>query len=563
MSVQSASMSMMGVSQRYGAGSLEETSSSASSAYSTQSSHDSAPNTHSPNPLDQNAYQLSYHMHHMSLQQLPATMLSAVVSAAAGPGSDSGTSSVDHTISEQDARIAAANEHLPNGPWYFEVAGAGDDGPLSALRGTRNSTAQVPVPSSEHVAEIVGRQGCKIKALRAKTNTYIKTPVRGEQPCFVITGRQEDVDVAKHEIEQAADHFTQIRASRRHSQGGQPIPGHITAYVRVPYRVVGLVVGPKGGTIKRIQQDTHTYIITPSREREPIFEVTGLPANVEKARVLIEDHILQRTGVRPSTDCVNGDYNPQQSQQQQPTQQQQQQQHQPMSVQNMADYAAYLSANNYNNSTVNNMAHVSDSAAALYNNADVYQQQTFTATKVPQHDYSNNNNNNMMMWGADTYVQPQQQQQQAIGTYPTWSNNSAEVQNNNNAAGQGLQGLMHSVYNHQQFNGMPAYSLNNNNTNNAMCAGSFVDCTRDEGIGGSPLDTYPCTWSTAAQSSVEWSMPSPPVSQQHSTSNNNSDVLKSRPMVVPQSPNTDSWMQPPSHLIMSSIWSDLNNPTDL
>jgi hypothetical protein len=36
---------------------------------------------------------------------------------------------------------------------------------------------------------------------------------------------------------------------------------------------VGLVVGRKGGTIKRIQQDTHTYIITPSREREPIFEV--------------------------------------------------------------------------------------------------------------------------------------------------------------------------------------------------------------------------------------------------------------------------------------------------
>ena len=56
-------------------------------------------------------------------------------------------------------------------------------------------------------------------------------------------------------------------------QGGQPAPGHVTAYVRVPYRVVGLVVGPKGATIKRIQQDTHTYIITPSRDREPIFEV--------------------------------------------------------------------------------------------------------------------------------------------------------------------------------------------------------------------------------------------------------------------------------------------------
>ncbi len=43
--------------------------------------------------------------------------------------------------------------------------------------------------------------------------------------------------------------------------------------VRVPYRVVGLVVGPKGATIKRIQQQTHTYIVTPSRDKEPVFEV--------------------------------------------------------------------------------------------------------------------------------------------------------------------------------------------------------------------------------------------------------------------------------------------------
>jgi rRNA processing protein Krr1/Pno1 len=99
----------------------------------------------------------------------------------------------------------------------------------------------------------------------------------------------------------AAEHFTQIRASRRHSQGGAA-PGHVTAYVRVPLRVVGLVVGPKGATIKRIQQDTHSYIITPSRDREPIFEVTGLPQNVEAARREIEQHIYQRTGSIPITD---------------------------------------------------------------------------------------------------------------------------------------------------------------------------------------------------------------------------------------------------------------------
>ncbi|XP_017461458.1 PREDICTED: RNA-binding protein MEX3B-like, partial [Rhagoletis zephyria] len=139
---------------------------------------------------------------------------------------------------------------------------------------SQNTTECVPVPSSEHVAEIVGRQGCKIKALRSKTNTYIKTPVRGEEPVFVVTGRKEDVGAAKREILSAAEHFSQIRAQRKNNPGSvgpapnAHLPGHVTASVRVPYRVVGLVVGPKGATIKRIQQQTNTYIITPSREKD-------------------------------------------------------------------------------------------------------------------------------------------------------------------------------------------------------------------------------------------------------------------------------------------------------
>lgn len=201
------------------------------------------------------------------------------------------------------------------GAWYYEedtascspVSDPEDIAQFLNYRtsiGVQNVTESVEVPTSEHVAEIVGRQGCKIKALRAKTNTYIKTPVRGEDPIFVVTGRLEDVNEAKREIDCAAEHFTQIRASRRHTQvvPGAHAPGQITSYVRVPLRVVGLVVGPKGATIKRIQQDTHTYIITPSREREPVFEVTGLPHNVEAARKEIETHIFQRTGNLPETD---------------------------------------------------------------------------------------------------------------------------------------------------------------------------------------------------------------------------------------------------------------------
>ena len=109
--------------------------------------------------------------------------------------------------------------------------------------------------------------------------------------------------MAKREILQAAEHFSQIRASRRNSSSLSPLgspaptaPGHITKQVRVPYRVVGLVVGPKGSTIKRIQQATNTYIVTPSRDKEPIFEVTGLPDNVDRAKHEVEQHIALRTG---------------------------------------------------------------------------------------------------------------------------------------------------------------------------------------------------------------------------------------------------------------------------
>uniref|UniRef100_A0A3B5L8D0 K Homology domain-containing protein n=1 Tax=Xiphophorus couchianus TaxID=32473 RepID=A0A3B5L8D0_9TELE len=197
---------------------------------------------------------------------------------------------------------AASMVMLP--PGVYGEPGFEAEHSLLSRRKSVNTTECVAVPSSEHVAEIVGRQGCKIKALRAKTNTYIKTPVRGEQPVFVVTGRKEDVAMAKREILSAAEHFSLIRASRNKTGplsavtglGAPALPGQTTIQVRVPYRVVGLVVGPKGATIKRIQQQTHTYIVTPSRDKEPVFEVTGMPENVDRAREEIEAHIALRTG---------------------------------------------------------------------------------------------------------------------------------------------------------------------------------------------------------------------------------------------------------------------------
>ncbi|XP_029019063.1 RNA-binding protein MEX3B-like [Betta splendens] len=202
-------------------------------------------------------------------------------------------------------------------PPVFSESGYDTEPSMMSRRKSVNTTECVAVPSSEHVAEIVGRQGCKIKALRAKTNTYIKTPVRGEQPVFVVTGRKEDVVMAKREILSAAEHFSLIRASRNKTgplsaitgPGTPALPGQTTIQVRVPYRVVGLVVGPKGATIKRIQQQTHTYIVTPSRDKEPVFEVTGMPENVDRAREEIEAHIAMRTGTSSSVEAPGVDNN--------------------------------------------------------------------------------------------------------------------------------------------------------------------------------------------------------------------------------------------------------------
>ena len=69
----------------------------------------------------------------------------------------------------------------------------------------------------------------------------------------------------------------------------------------MPVRSVGLVVGPKGSTVKRIQQLTQTYIVTPSRGTEPVFEVVGPPDNVERARREIESRVQQQQQQRGAT----------------------------------------------------------------------------------------------------------------------------------------------------------------------------------------------------------------------------------------------------------------------
>lgn len=84
-------------------------------------------------------------------------------------------------------------------------------------------------------------------------------------------------------------------------------PGDVTIKISIEQKVVGLVVGFKGITIKNIQYQSNTYIVTPSRDQSPIFEITGSPINVEKAKYLIEAHITSKTksNREPTNDFMN------------------------------------------------------------------------------------------------------------------------------------------------------------------------------------------------------------------------------------------------------------------
>jgi len=159
-------------------------------------------------------------------------------------------------------------------------------------------TRIVAVPTSEHVAQIVGKSGIKIKNLRAATQTCIKTPLRNDEPVFTISGPEANVDKVVKVIQQASDHFTRLMESRSNACA----VGEVTIQVPVPQQYVGVVVGRNGSVIMRIKEQTRTRINTPKGDSQtPAFEVTGSQINVMAAKEAIEDKVRQAIMLKDST----------------------------------------------------------------------------------------------------------------------------------------------------------------------------------------------------------------------------------------------------------------------
>ena len=94
---------------------------------------------------------------------------------------------------------------------------------LSLLRINDYLEADVPVPSSDHVAEIVGKRGCKILFFMDATKAKIVTPRRDEQPIFKVSGDQFAVDAACKLIVEAAEQFSKIQEVRQFEAEMDPI----------------------------------------------------------------------------------------------------------------------------------------------------------------------------------------------------------------------------------------------------------------------------------------------------------------------------------------------------
>jgi len=133
--------------------------------------------------------------------------------------------------------------------------------------------SEVPVPSSDHVAEIVGKRGCKILFLMDATKVKIVTPRRDEQPIFKVSGDQFAVDAACKLIVEAAEQISKIQeVGQFDAECGAistALPGNtfssdiVLMKLEVPYCLIGLAIGWKGQNVRAIKQETNVEIVSP------------------------------------------------------------------------------------------------------------------------------------------------------------------------------------------------------------------------------------------------------------------------------------------------------------
>lgn len=200
----------------------------------------------------------------------------------------------DSKCVDQPASTLTDESKTSHPPWTKESR-------FFATSSSNMVTQYVSVPTSKHVAQILGKKGSKIRALRETTSTYIRSPLPREESVFIVKGKNEDVLEAVKAIKSASDFFTYLEQEKEMCRNTAitSCEGHvITVKLSIPERFVGLVVGVKGGTIKEIEKQTKAYIQSPTKHSDPVFTIIGSTENCEKAMNLISRYLALR-GVGP------------------------------------------------------------------------------------------------------------------------------------------------------------------------------------------------------------------------------------------------------------------------
>lgn len=149
-----------------------------------------------------------------------------------------------------------------------------------------NIIREVRLPSEKHVAQVVGKEGKKIKKIIRDTNTYIKSPKIGEEPIFKIHGFWKKVNEAELKILLISKNYSYMEEIKNN-----PIVEEKTQELTIE-KFFSLIVGKNKYNINEIGLKTNTRIISPPNQVEPYkLIIIGSIENIKLAWKMIKDYI--------------------------------------------------------------------------------------------------------------------------------------------------------------------------------------------------------------------------------------------------------------------------------
>lgn len=148
--------------------------------------------------------------------------------------------------------------------------------------GTTDSAIEVP---AKQIGVVIGRGGENIKIITSETGAKINMPDRDSDSNIVtITGSSEAVQQAKNAIQQLMDKgFSDITHAN-----------HTMASITVHRDSIGTLLGPRGATIKKIQEECKVKINVP-RSNDELIECTlvGEASDIVDCRIRIEAMLVE------------------------------------------------------------------------------------------------------------------------------------------------------------------------------------------------------------------------------------------------------------------------------